>query len=240
MTSLPSTRSLNPKAILDQIGSSHIVRDGQLESPGMSTAPVQPDVDQHEANQVTEATETDGSVLSIVESTTSATTSPAPADSVPKLRIVRHDVESYSDRLDEYEQPSLQVSEIAGHLRHRKEQLDRRESDLRKQINIWQSQVDSQIALSAWREKSLRERESQIKSLQFELLQLQNDVIDSQLAMEQIVEQFANDDIDGKMLVALEMLRFEIRERFDYVAERWDRLHAKLDKTSTRRAKRCA
>jgi hypothetical protein len=71
--------------------------------------------------------------------------------------------------------------------------------------------------------------------LQFELLQLQNDVIDSQLAMEEIVQQFANEDSEGKLLVALEMLRFEIRERFDYVSERWDRLHLKLEAYSKRR-----
>jgi DNA repair exonuclease SbcCD ATPase subunit len=210
----------NPKNILEQIGSQHSVRDGQLGSPTQSGSPINPPTAQPQEADLAAAVQ-NPKVETNVKS--------------PRLRIVRPDVETFDDRLDEAEEPDLQIVEIANHLRDRNAGLSRRESELKKRMHIWQTQVDAQLAMSAYREKSLRERESQIKNLQFELLQLQNDVIDSQLAMEEIVQQFANEDSEGKLLVALEMLRFEIRERFDYVSERWDRLHLKLEAYSKRR-----
>lgn len=235
MTSSSTNRqAANPKSILERMGSQHNVRNGQLESPSEPPVSVETSTSETELKS-----EPQNETATVFES--SAVVSPVeiPVDLPPRLRIVRHEGEVFEDRLDETEEPGPQIKEIAKHLREQSSRLSRRESELKKQIHIWQSQVDSQLAMSAYREKSLREREAQVRSLQFELLQLQNDVIDSQLAMEEIVEQFASEDADGKLILTLEMLRFEIRERFDYVSQRWDELHAKLESISDRRRK-CA
>jgi len=66
-----------------------------------------------------------------------------------------------------------------------------------------------------------------VRSLESQLLQLQNDVIDGQAALQTVSEKISNDGflhvVDGEKIAALEDLRFEISERFDYLVERWQR-----------------
>jgi len=79
------------------------------------------------------------------------------------------------------------------------------------------------------RERKLQLREQQLRSLQFHLLQMQNDIIDSQLSMENVIEHFENTESDEYMRLALELLRFEVLDRFDYVSKRWELLHEKIE-----------
>jgi hypothetical protein len=70
---------------------------------------------------------------------------------------------------------------------------------------------------------------------------MQNDIIDSQLSMEKVIEHFENSDSDEYMKLALEMLRFEVLDRFDYVSQRWDLLHGKLENLyANKTLKNCA
>jgi peptide subunit release factor RF-3 len=75
----------------------------------------------------------------------------------------------------------------------------------------------------------LQLREQNLKSLQLHLLQMQNDVIDSQVSMEGVIEHFENTESDDCMVSALELLRFEVLERFEYISRRWEMLHSKLE-----------
>ena len=58
----------------------------------------------------------------------------------------------------------------------------------------------------------------QLRTLQFELLQLQNELIDSQLATREIVNQLGVPELNDD---ALESLRFELNQRFDHVMISW-------------------
>jgi hypothetical protein len=122
----------NPKNILEQIGSQHSVRDGQLGSPTQSGSPINPPTAQPQEADLAAAVQ-NPKVETNVKS--------------PRLRIVRPDVETFDDRLDEAEEPDLQIVEIANHLRDRNAGLSRRESELKKRMHIWQTQVDAQLAM---------------------------------------------------------------------------------------------
>ena len=64
-------------------------------------------------------------------------------------------------------------------------------------------------------------------SLEDQLLQLQNDVIDGHTALQEVAEKLSKEGFlhvtDKEKVGALEDLRFEISERFDYLIERWER-----------------
>lgn len=147
----------------------------------------------------------------------------------PRLRVVHADTESFDDRLDQPLELPQQVAELAGHLKRRQAELSAKELALNTSIESWRSSVDAQGAANANRERQLKGREQQLRSLQFHLLQVQNDVIDSQLAMEKVIEHFENSESDQHTHLALELLRFEVLERFDYLSKRWELLHGRLE-----------
>lgn len=147
----------------------------------------------------------------------------------PKLRVIRADEESYDDNLDQPLEVPLQIAELTSHLKRRRDQLQAKEQSLNEQIASWQTTIDARGAVNSDKERNLRIREQQLRSLQFHLLQMQNDVVDSQLSMESVIEHFENTESDECMKLALEMLRFEVLDRFDYISKRWEMLHDKLE-----------
>lgn len=151
-------------------------------------------------------------------------------DGPPRLRVVHADTELYDDNLDQPLEVPLQIAELTGHLKRRRDELQQKEQDLNEKIQSWQSSLDARNAASTDRECQLKVREKQLRSLQFHLLQMQNDVIDSQLSMEGVIEHFENSESDEYMKLALELLRFEVLDRFDYISKRWETLHDKLER----------
>lgn len=147
----------------------------------------------------------------------------------PKLRVVYADDEVFDDQLDQPLEVPLQIAELTGHLKRRRDQLQAKEESLNEKINSWQMSMDLRGAASTDRELKLQIREKHLKSLQFHLLQMQNDIIDSQLSMEGVIEHFESTDSDEYMKLALELLRFEVLDRFDYISKRWEMLHSKLE-----------
>lgn len=147
----------------------------------------------------------------------------------PKLRVIHADKESYDDNLDQPLEVPLQIAELTHHLKRRRDQLQAKEENLNEKIAHWQTSMDVRGAATSDHERKLKIREKQLRSLQFHLLQMQNDVIDSQLSMEGVIEHFENTDSDECMKIALEMLRFEVLDRFDYISKRWEMLHEKLE-----------
>lgn len=147
----------------------------------------------------------------------------------PKLRVVYADEEVFDDQLDQPLEVPLQIAELTGHLKRRRDQLHAKEAQLNEKIATWQLNMDVRGAASSDRERELKLREKHLKSLQFHLLQMQNDIIDSQLSMEGVIEHFESTDSDEYMKLALELLRFEVLDRFDYISKRWEMLHSKLE-----------
>jgi len=147
----------------------------------------------------------------------------------PKLRVVHADGEDFDDQLDQPLEVPLQISELTGHLKRRRDELLEKEQNLNEKITSWQASMDARGAANTDLESQLKVREKQLRSLQFHLLQMQNDIIDSQLSMEGVIEQLENTESDEYMKLALELLRFEVLDRFDYISKRWELLHDKLE-----------
>jgi chromosome segregation ATPase len=158
-----------------------------------------------------------------------ATSEPQPTSGPPRLRVVHADGEVFDDHLDQPFEVPPQIAELTGHLKRRRDQLQEKEAKLNEKIASWQQSIDQRSAASSDRERKLKNREQHLRSLQFHLLQMQNDIVDSQLSMEGVIEHFENTDSDEYMKLALEMLRFEVLERFDYISKRWEMLHDKLE-----------
>lgn len=151
------------------------------------------------------------------------------SESFPRLRVVHGDTEQHSDQLDQPLEVPQQIAELTGHLRRRHDDLIAKEATLNDKIQSWLTNIDAQSAANTDRERKLKLREQQLRSLQFHLLQMQNDIVDSQLSMEKVIEHFENTESDEYMRLALELLRFEVLDRFDYVSKRWELLHEKLE-----------
>jgi len=148
----------------------------------------------------------------------------------PRLRVVHaDDGDHYDDQLDQPLEVPLQISELTSHLKRRRDELIEKEQNLNQKITSWQASLDARGADNSDRESQLQVREKQLRSLQFHLLQMQNDIIDSQLSMEGVIEHFENTESDEYMKLAVEMLRFEVLDRFDYISKRWEMLHGKLE-----------
>jgi len=147
----------------------------------------------------------------------------------PRLRVVHADKESYDDNLDQPLEVPLQIAELTSHLKRRRDQLLAKEKSLNEKIASWQTSMDVRTAASSDQNRKLAIREQQLKSLQFHLLQMQNDVVDSQVSMQSVIEHFENTESDEYTKLALEMLRFEVLDRFDYISKRWEMLHSKLE-----------
>lgn len=162
-------------------------------------------------------------------SVASAKATPAASAKGPRLRVVHVDKEVFDDQLDQPLEVPLQIAELTGHLKRRRDELQAKEEELKEKIESWQLSMDVRGAANSDQERKLKNREQQLKNLQFHLLQMQNDIIDSQLSMEGVIEHFENTESDEYMKLALEMLRFEVLDRFDYISKRWEMLHGKLE-----------
>ena len=148
---------------------------------------------------------------------------------LPRLRVVRPDEEVFDDQLDQPLEIPLQIAELTNHLKRRRDLLLAKEERLNARIDSWQTSVDIRGAANSDHERKLRIREQHLRRLQFHLLQMQNDIIDSQLSMEGVIENFENTESDEYMKLGLELLRFEVLDRFDYISKRWELLHNKLE-----------
>jgi len=165
-------------------------------------------------------------ILRQIESSKEGRTSIELTEPMHQLRVFQSDAEVWEDRLDEPEELPRQVIEVASFLKEHRAKLVQREQTLSKKITKFHSHLLSQHASET--QQSVV-RQNQIRSLQFHLLQMQNDIIDSQLTMEEIIEHFEQSDGDTRLRAALALLRFEVLDRFDFLTERWENLHEKLE-----------
>ncbi len=120
-----------------------------------------------------------------------------------------------------------QARQLGQHLIRWRAELEAAQANLEQQRQhaYHQQEVDQQEI--ARRHRTLQQRERQVSSLENQLLQLQNDVIDGHAALQEVAEKLSREGflhvVDEVKIGALEDLRFEISERFDYLIERWEK-----------------
>lgn len=119
------------------------------------------------------------------------------------------------------------LQQIGQHLIRWRTELENQQLQLQSQQQHWTRQMLLEHQAIDQRKHALDSRERQVKAMEFQLTQLQNDVIDAQVALQQTVVSLTEckqgDQRDGQTIAALMTLRFELHERFDYLVQRWQR-----------------
>lgn len=125
-----------------------------------------------------------------------------------------------------------QLQQMGRHFIRWRRELEKQQSQLQSQQQHWTRQMLLEHQAIDQRQSDLDNRERQIKAMEFQVVQLQNDVIDAQVALQQTVASLTQckqgDQRDGQTIAALTTLRFELHERFDYLVRRWQRLKQTL------------
>ena len=123
-----------------------------------------------------------------------------------------------------------QTRQLGQHLSRWREQLESQQATFDEERLHWILQCDQDHQQLDERDKVVEQRLRQVQSLERQLLQLQNDVIDGQTALREVAAKLSAEGFaevsDPEKIAALEDLRFEISERFDYLVKRWDRFRA--------------
>lgn len=127
-----------------------------------------------------------------------------------------------------------QLQQMGRHLIRWRTELENQQAQLRSEQYHWTRQMQLEHELIAEHNARLDQRQQQTKSIEFQVMQLQNDVIDAQVALQQTVTALTEctlaenrkHDRDGRTIAELQTLRFELNERFEYLAKRWTNLRA--------------
>lgn len=131
------------------------------------------------------------------------------------------------DELAVHFSDTQQLKQIGKHLIRWRTEIENQQLHLQSQQQHWTRQMLLEHQAIDQRKTDLDCRERQIKAMEFQLTQLQNDVIDAQVALQQTVVSLTEckqgDQRDGQTIAALMTLRFELHERFDYLVQRWQR-----------------
>ncbi len=122
-------------------------------------------------------------------------------------------------------QPDDRNRQLIAHLKAKERSLV--EQDVNHQVRVWnwQQEVAKTQAAQDRRQADLNQQEQQLRALQFELLQLQNQLIDGQLATRELIGDL---QIPGQQESALQSLKFELNQRFDHVMVTWREFAARF------------
>ncbi len=129
-----------------------------------------------------------------------------------------------------------QLQQMGRHLIRWRTELENQQAQLKSEQYHWTRQMQLEHELIADRNAKLDHRDRQTKSIEFQLMQLQNDIIDAQVALQQTVASLTECSLienqkhnrDGRTIAELTALRFELNERFEYLAKRWQKLRAEI------------
>ena len=130
-----------------------------------------------------------------------------------------------------------QNQQLAEHLQAKERELAEAMANHQVSVWNWQQEVAKQQARFDQRRETLNQQEENLRGLQFELFQLQNDLIESQLATRSIVNSM---DMPGYETAAAEALKLELNQRFDHMMVTWrefaqqmETLVQEIDRTSS-------
>ncbi len=155
----------------------------------------------------------------------------SPGIAMPALKLHRPDDETAIKFTD-----AKQLQQMGRHLIRWRTELQRQQTQLQSEQRHWTQQMQLEHKLIADHKTRLDSRQRHIKSTEFQLMQLQNDVIDAQVALQRTVESLtrcqSGDDRDGNIVAELTTLRFELYQRFDYVVTRWAQLRSQIQSTN--------
>ena len=129
-----------------------------------------------------------------------------------------------------------QLQQMGRHLIRWRAELENQQAQLKSEQYHWTRQMQLEHELIADRNAKLDHRDRQTKSIEFQVMQLQNDVIDAQVALQQTVASLTEcsrrenqkHDRDGRTIAELTALKFELNERFEYLAKRWQQLRTEI------------
>ena len=156
---------------------------------------------------------------------------PSQLPAAPSLRPVLRLHQPHDETAIQFSD-TKQLQQMGRHLIRWRTELQRQQTQLQTEQKHWTRQMQLEHEVIAEKNAKLDHRERQIKSIEFQLMQLQNDVIDAQVALEQTVAELAEckrgDNRDGRTIAALTTLRFELNERFEYLVKRWQRLQSEM------------
>jgi TolA-binding protein len=127
-----------------------------------------------------------------------------------------------------------QGNQIVEILQQRKSKLESREAEFRLQVCNWESAAAEQQRKMDQRSEELNQKEGRLRELQFQMLELQNQLIESQLALESIVAELEQPEIPSSQVAALEKMRSELFERFNFVENRWSKMLYELRSVAER------
>ena len=152
-------------------------------------------------------------------------------DTDPDVRSPDPTVETDAPAASELAPPDSiqQTSQLAALLAKREQELTERDVDFQVKIWNWQQETKKIESRLAKRARQLEERETQLMALQFELFQLQHQLIDSQLATRELVEDLSLGTANPHTIATLKSLKFELGKRFDHVHHQWTDLVNRLE-----------
>jgi hypothetical protein len=141
----------------------------------------------------------------------------------PVLKLHRPNDESAIQFSD-----TRQLQQLGRHLIRWRAELQKQQTQLQTEQRHWTKQMMLEHELIKERKIDLDNRQQQVKAMEFQLVQLQNDVIDAQVGLQQTVQALTQckrgDQRDGTTIAALMTLRFELHQRFEYLVKRWEKL----------------
>lgn len=154
-------------------------------------------------------------------------------------------VESPTQTIDESIRDAIadslqQTQELVGLLSQREQTLTERDVEFQVKTWNWQQETKKVESRLANRAAKIDERETQLMALQFELFQLQHQLIDSQLATREVVENMALGSANPHAIATLKSLQFEMGQRFDHVHQKWSELVNRLESIAAEIAEKMA
>ena len=143
--------------------------------------------------------------------------------------------------LDSCIESAEQVQQLAKRLSESENELQIREAELEKRIEMWNERVGSFETEFERKLNQLQQQSSQVRCQQINLMQLQTDIVKSHEATREAIETLVVESgSDAKTVATLKALKYQLSGRFDYIARRWEHLSELLLSQRNAEAARCS
>ncbi len=181
----------------------------------------------------------DAAILSVkLHSERSPQVAPTETVSNPELPAARNnltdriEIEQLTGRTITHKAFLEQSRQLVELLQLKEKELVEREAGHHVRVWNFERHVQQQQKMITAGQQDLADRESHLQAFQFDLIELQNELIDSQLATRSIVTELDLAAADNDKTEALEGLRDEVVHRYDGLLRTWKRLYDQMCDTS--------